>query len=158
MLLADMTHVNHVLKKFNFKMRLTDEQFNAVWAAASSLENYDESFFMQLYAKLINEGVVAGDNKVLTDINKSIDESVKKKMDLVRGEISDWFINNRFDGNNIIQFELRKSSAFGGIDVVPTEPYLDEECDLDENADAFFDGLSKKHGIRIDIPYWVYMK
>ena len=138
-------------------MKLTEEQFKTIWESAKIMEGYDNVFFTQLYSKIFNNNLFVTDSNLINEIEKKQKEQFDKISENVKIELIEWFKNNTYDNCKIESFNLVKSD-FGGLNIVPTNPEVDESFDFDKNGDKFFEELSKKHGIRVGFIYWAYSK
>jgi len=138
-------------------MKLTDEQFGKIWETAKTMDGYDQNFFMQLYAKIFNDNLLVSENDLVIEIKNKWDEKFKQDTKKILVELSEWFKINTYDGCKIESFDLVKGT-YGGLDIVPINPYVDESFKLDEKGDKFLNELSKKYGIRVGFVYWAYSK
>lgn len=74
----------------------------------------------------------------------------------IKKELEDFFSNNLVNSTTVTDFYL-EDGFFGSLDIIPVEPYFDEDYH-DDDADKEIEKIGNKYNVELSWVYWVYPK
>ncbi len=94
--------------------------------------------------------------KIVNAYRAELDRAYKVRLDNFKLALNEYFKNNKVSGCTIKKFEIRSVTGFSKLDIIPTEPPLEESYEGENNDDI--EKICKEYGIEASFVYWMYHK